>query len=79
MCQVTDGFHSVPQSSYLIFMQDEDSFAIVKVVSVSADVGWVVIPYYYYDFKQTRLPKSCYLLPFKGPLPPPLRNIASKW
>ena len=26
-------------------MQVEDSIVIVKVVSVSADVGWVVIPY----------------------------------
>ena len=35
-------------------MQVEESTVIVKVVSVSADVGWVVIPYYYYDFKQTK-------------------------
>ena len=35
-------------------MQVEESIVVVEVVSVSTDVGWVVIPYYYYDFKQTK-------------------------
>ena len=52
MCLGTDGFHPAPQLSN--FMQVEESIVIMKVVSVSTDVGWVVIPYYYYDFKQTK-------------------------
>ena len=41
---MTDGFHPAPQSSYLILCKFK-TVVIVKVVSVSADVGWVVIPY----------------------------------
>ena len=47
-------------------MQVEESIVIVKVVSVSTNVGWVVIPYYYYDFKQTKATQILLLIAFKS-------------
>ena len=64
MCLGTDGFHPAPQLSD--FMQVEESIVIVKVVSVSTDVGWAVIPYYYYDFKQTKDTQFLLLIAFKS-------------
>ena len=64
MCLGTDGFHPAPQ--LFDFMQVEESIVIVKVVSVSTDVGWVVIPYYYYDFKQTKATQILLVIAFKS-------------
>ncbi|MCV6577421.1 MAG: hypothetical protein OIF58_16990, partial [Cohaesibacter sp.] len=47
-------------------MQVEESIVVVEVVSVSTDVGWVVIPYYYYDFKQTKATQILLLVAFKS-------------
>ena len=66
MCLGTDGFHPAPQLSYLILCKFEESIVMVKVVSVSTAVGWVVIPYYYYDFKQTKATQILLLIAFKS-------------
>ena len=47
-------------------MQVEESIVAVEVVSVSTDVGWVVIPYYYYDFKQTKATQILLLIAFES-------------
>ena len=47
-------------------MQVEESIVVVGVVSVSTDVGWVVIPYYYYDFKQTKATQILLLIAFES-------------
>ena len=47
-------------------MQVEESIVVVEVVSVSTDVGWVVIPYYYYDFKQTKATQILLLIAFES-------------
>ena len=47
-------------------MQVEESIVRVEVVSVSTDVGWVVIPYYYYDFKQTKATQILLLIAFES-------------
>ena len=47
-------------------MQVEEFIVVVEVVSVSTDVGWVVIPYYYYDFKQTKATKILLLTAFES-------------
>ena len=52
MCLVTDGFHPAPQSS--------DQFLQMW------GTGWVVIPYYYYDFKQTKATQILLLIAIKS-------------
>ena len=47
-------------------MQVEESIVVVEVVSVSTDVGWVMIPYYYYDFKQTKATQILLLIAFES-------------
>ena len=47
-------------------MQVEESIVVVGVVAVSTDVGWVVIPYYYYDFKQTKATQILLLIAFES-------------
>ena len=47
-------------------MQVEGSIVVVEVVSVSTDVGWVVIPYYYFDFKQTKATQILLLIAFES-------------
>ena len=47
-------------------MQVEESIVVVEVVSVSTDVGWVVTPYYYYDFKQTKATQIVPLIAFES-------------
>ena len=67
MCLGTDGFYPAPQ--LFDFMQVEESIVIVKVISVSTDLGWVVIPYYYkknYDFKQAKATQILLLIAFKS-------------
>ena len=48
------------------FIQVQGSIVIVKLVSVSTYVGWVVIPYCYYDFKQTKATQILLLITFKS-------------